>query len=468
MNSFLSTAIVSGICLCGSVDAVSLPSFQMDASRSLSQRAGLEAADKWWVQVGDRVYHAPDEASPLSADIKNYYYAVGSEEGLSDALRSTRVGGEGHWHIFELPEGSSLLQTDEASSYRSGSRRSSVSRLSPLVGGKTLSKGFAQYKIEDSYQNPLSKAGQEQEKLAVSKVTRDAYQGYLESLVNLGTRSYSSQSASHKAVAMLHDEFKALGYTVCEHEFESADGDKMVNLLAYEPGAGSQAVVVGAHYDSRPFDGPAPGAVDNGSGVAGLLAMAKALKDSKVNTNKPVIFAAFAGEEAGLFGSKAFANELKNGGQAIPKACIPKASSFLEIASKPHTSMTTGAIIMDEIGWVAKTSMYDGVPTVNLESDDWASEVMQHLKASNDVHNGNKLNVVHSNKPFGSDHCSFLDLGMKSVLTIQGDDESYPDYHKSSDKIQNVDEDYATKIVRMNMGALLRMAGVQTGQLQGL
>ena len=55
-------------------------------------------------------------------------------------------------------------------------------------------------------------------------------------------------------------------------------------------------------------------------------------------------------------------------------------------------------------------------------------------------------------------------IGHKSVLTIQGDDEAYPDYHKESDVIENVDLDYATKIIKMNMGGLLRMAGVRSGK----
>jgi len=40
-------------------------------------------------------------------------------------------------------------------------------------------------------------------------------------------------------------------------------------------------VTLGGHYDSRPFEGLAPGAVDNGSGAAAVLTIAKALADAK-------------------------------------------------------------------------------------------------------------------------------------------------------------------------------------------
>merc|ERR1719221_2030221 len=97
---------------------------------------------------------------------------------------------------------------------------------------------------------------------------------------------------------------------------------------------------------------------------------------------------------------------------------------------------------------------------VNLESFDSTTEVMQHLTASSHDHNGDTLQVVHSGNPFGSDHMSFLNRDIPAVLTINGDDEAYPDYHKSSDTIEKVTPSYAAKIAKMNAGALLRIAGV--------
>merc|ERR1740123_524815 len=100
---------------------------------------------------------------------------------------------------------------------------------------------------------------------------------------------------------------------------------------------------------------------------------------------------------------------------------------------------------MDEVGWVSHNRGYER-EMVNLESYDWTSEVMQHLAASSRDHNGDSLEVVHSSNPFGSDHMSFLERGMKAVLVINGDDEAYPNYHMSSDTIDNVNTEYAAKI----------------------
>ena len=122
------------------------------------------------------------------------------------------------------------------------------------------------------------------------------------------------------------------------------------------------------------------------------------------------------------------------------------------------------AIIMDEVGWLS--NKLEG-PTVNLESYNWASNILEHLAQSSKTHNGDDLTVVHSSNPFGSDHMSFLDRAFPAVLTINGDDEAYPNYHQSSDTIVNVNKTLMHLIGRMNMGALLRVAGVRGVQEDG-
>lgn len=87
------------------------------------------------------------------------------------------------------------------------------------------------------------------------------------------------------------------------------------NVVARRPGTGvhqAEAVLVGGHYDHLGF-GPAVngdsiynGAVDNASGVAGVLALAEAFVASGVRTDRSLIFMAFGAEESGLLGSGAF------------------------------------------------------------------------------------------------------------------------------------------------------------------
>ena len=108
--------------------------------------------------------------------------------------------------------------------------------------------------------------------------------------------------------------------------FESItpDGERrqQTNLVAVIQGEDSDAgaILVGAHYDSvgRPLDSAtayAPGANDNGSGVAAVLELARIMSQSRYTTT--VMFALFSAEEWNRQGSKAFANWMRDDGMRL-------------------------------------------------------------------------------------------------------------------------------------------------------
>lgn len=72
--------------------------------------------------------------------------------------------------------------------------------------------------------------------------------------------------------------------------------------------------ILSGHYDSRGSFGRwgAPGADDDASGSAHLLAIAHAIKEAKVVFKREVVLAFFAGEEQGLLGSAAYASEWRD------------------------------------------------------------------------------------------------------------------------------------------------------------
>lgn len=81
-------------------------------------------------------------------------------------------------------------------------------------------------------------------------------------------------------------------------------------LQGTELGAGT--IVIGAHYDSRTdnlnnANDYAPGADDNGSGVAGVLELARILSQSRHRAS--IIFVLFSAEEVGRQGSRAFVGD---------------------------------------------------------------------------------------------------------------------------------------------------------------
>jgi len=88
---------------------------------------------------------------------------------------------------------------------------------------------------------------------------------------------------------------------------------KTANVLALLEGSDkdlkNEYIVMGAHLDHVGMQAGKvyfPGANDNASGSSTVLEVAKAFGEKKIKPKRSIIFALFASEEAGLFGSKFF------------------------------------------------------------------------------------------------------------------------------------------------------------------
>lgn len=91
---------------------------------------------------------------------------------------------------------------------------------------------------------------------------------------------------------------------------ESAQTANIVGVLqGSDPALSREYVIIGAHLDHVGSQGAGhyfPGANDNASGVAALVAVAEALGQSEAPPKRSVAFVLFAAEESGLHGAKAF------------------------------------------------------------------------------------------------------------------------------------------------------------------
>ncbi|MFW5725172.1 MAG: M28 family peptidase [Bacteroidota bacterium] len=83
---------------------------------------------------------------------------------------------------------------------------------------------------------------------------------------------------------------------------------RTANVIGYIPGTdpelAKEAIILGAHLDAQGYLGfELPGALDNASGVADVLAAARALSEFKGKMKRSVVFLFFGAEEVGLVGS---------------------------------------------------------------------------------------------------------------------------------------------------------------------
>ena len=142
-----------------------------------------------------------------------------------------------------------------------------------------------------SHRGPLPPLGAEGQRLAANLRTHVTAIASEEHNVNHPEALERSARYIEKALA-------ALGYAVSRQEFE-IQGVKVRNLEVSK-GSGNRVVVFGAHYDSAQ---DAVGANDNGSGVAALLELARALKTVEPAPGLEVRLVFYVNEELPWFGT---------------------------------------------------------------------------------------------------------------------------------------------------------------------
>jgi hypothetical protein len=199
-------------------------------------------------------------------------------------------------------------------------------------------------------------------------------------------------------------------------------------------------VLVGAHYDSIPASGPAPGAEDNGSGVATLLSVAKAFKSLGIVPQQSIEFVMFSAEEEGLLGSTAYVADNKDRMSEFSGAIILDEVSFTRSASHRLIFETSGETdgnnrIIDTLAKSAKTAAPDVTYEVNYHG-------------------------------FGSDHMPFLQAGFPAVLVIERDNMWFADKygHSTRDTVDRVSPDFGSKVASLVAQAVTNLAQTPTKQ----
>lgn len=143
--------------------------------------------------------------------------------------------------------------------------------------------------------------------------------------------------------------YQALGLTASLHSFDgNAD-----NVIADLPGAlePQKVVIVGAHYDTINYAGPAtrsPGADDNGSGTAAVLELARLFATSGQQFRYTVRFCSFASEEFGLLGSAAYSQDLVNQGVEV----VAMLNTDMNAYRDPSDALDLDFVTNDTTSWL--------------------------------------------------------------------------------------------------------------------
>jgi len=193
-------------------------------------------------------------------------------------------------------------------------------------------EGFTQNVGLEDVRTPIADPGVELRTL-IDQVDTDRMRVHIQALQGFQTRHVNSPMNTPgygigAARKYINDEFalisQASGGNLAgpyEHVFDSYVNDirtQQANVFAVIQGTETAAGIylIGAHYDSigPDFSNPdifAPGANDNGSGVAGLLEIARILSQRRYRAT--LIFVAFSAEEHNRQGSIAFVRDIIRG-----------------------------------------------------------------------------------------------------------------------------------------------------------
>lgn len=328
----------------------------------------------------------------------------------------------------------------------------------------------------------------------VSEISSKQLEQTIEKLANFGTRHTLSDTISHKRgigaarrwifSRLLNASSQSKGRMTVEYNDTLVQPTnriplpvKVVNVFAIlKPKLPTNRfVLISGHYDSRssePNDisSDAPGANDDGSGVAVVLELARIFSKYDFRTN--IVFAVFAGEEQGLIGSKAFANyALKNNWNI---EAVLNNDMIGNIQSGDGSIENTYVRIFSEAFTTAESQKEWQIKnSLGLENDGKSRSLARYSKEIGELYVPNfYIKLIYRRDRFlrGGDHSPFHELGFAAIRIIEAK-ENYDRQHQNiriengiqyGDLPQFIDLNYLTKNAKINAAILATLASSPT------
>lgn len=232
-----------------------------------------------------------------------------------------------------------------------------------------------------------------------------------------------------------------VGYRVAPQPYDVTEWTVRNLESAIEPTEkATQTIVLGAHYDSY---GDAPGANDNGSGVAALLELARALKDLRPRRTR-LLFAFFVNEEPPYFmtddmGSWRYAQMLAERKEPVSAMIsLETIGYFTDAPGAQRYPQPFGAVFPDKGNFVALVGMPGSRPLV--------ARVVESFRRQTDFPTiGGVAPGFVTN---WSDHGSFAEHGFQAMMVTDTALFRYPHYHKPTDTPDKLDYEKLARITK--------------------
>lgn len=247
-------------------------------------------------------------------------------------------------------------------------------------------------------------------------------------------RNYANPASMEKAAVYIDLIFKEHSEHVQSQSFK-VDDFEYRNIICSFGLEYEERIVIGAHYD---VCGDQPGADDNASGVAGLLELARLLKENSPKLEYRIDLVAFALEEPPFFGTASMGSAVH--AMSLAEAGVKlKVMICLEMIGYFSDKTNSQKFPLGFLKWFYPTVGNFISVVSNLRSHFIAKEIREILRQSS------KIGVYQITAPrvlpgIGlSDHMNYWNQGYPAVMITDTAFYRNPHYHLDSDRPETLD-----------------------------
>lgn len=201
-------------------------------------------------------------------------------------------------------------------------------------------------------------------------------------------------------------------------------GTKAVNVIGLIPGSDpvlkENYILIGAHYDhvGDNMDGTYNfGALDNATGVAAMLEIARVVSENKIKPKQSIVFIAFDGEESGINGSIHY----------VQNPLYPLSRSVM--------------VNLDMVGAASEKSL-------SIAINENSNTTQKRKLRDTFSEYADELGIAYNTKfESGSDHLPFLVNNVPAVCLV--DIDTSLGYHSPEDTIEVIDENRLEEVAKL-------------------
>jgi len=308
-----------------------------------------------------------------------------------------------------------------------------------VCGTVVTSKTMAQDNQQINYKDMGAFYTDEKIQGIIDKINETLVRNFMEDLVfEIGSR-YTGSYGCQKAARYIHQQFENMGLQA-KYQDWSAWGNRWnpgffesQNVIGTHKGTDpdyDEIIIFNAHYDTIK---ETVGAIDDGSGTAGVLAAAYVL--SQYSFKRTIEFVTFSGEEIGLRGSHAYARELYDKQTPV---LVEFNADGIGGATSAENGRKIRLSVTEDAGWIASIMG-------NITKDYGFNFNITGGQINRDAKSGH------------SDYFEFIQLGYESVAIWQAE---WANTHTPKDDISNVNFSYLVNMTRHIAATMATLADI--------